>query len=94
MPYNPFTGRDQAWLETKLEALQEQLASSMATTEASAGDVHAVQRIIAPIQSMIWQILAALYYLDQAGAVTPAGKYPRTTCFPARRTTPRYIWGS
>lgn len=94
MPYSPFIGWDQARLETQLDELQQQKADGKTIISAGAGDVTATERVGTSIDLCLEQVLAALYYLDQAGQVSPAGKYPRESCFRARRTSPRYIWGA
>ena len=60
MAWNPFIGKTQAWLETQLEAAQEELATGKTTISGGVGEVNYQKLLTIGPTQRIAMILAAL----------------------------------
>jgi len=75
MPFNPFMGKDLAWLEIQIDAAQSDLAAGKNIQSTSSGDVHKAERIEKSIESRLRLLLAAASLQDPE-------KYPPDSCYP------------
>jgi hypothetical protein len=75
MAYNPFIGRDLAWLELNIQQAQDDLAAGKNIMSVSSGDVHKGERIEKSIESRLRLLLAAASLKDP-------DKYPPDSCYP------------
>jgi hypothetical protein len=74
MAYNPFIGRDLAWLEINIQQAQDDLAAGKNIQSTSSGDVHKAERIEKSIESRLRLLLAAASIADPE-------KYPPDSCY-------------
>ena len=83
MAFRNFPGKSQAWLETELGKVLDDLASGKTVVASGAGDSNLTERVEVSLMRRKEMILSDLSILD-------AGTYPRTEVIGAKRTRPRY----
>lgn len=80
MPFNPFIGRDQAWLEARLVEAQDEMASGKSTISANLGEASFGRIMTVGPMERMKMILAALNLLNPT-------KYPIEQISAPTRTT-------
>lgn len=86
-----FPGKTQAWLETELGKVLEDLASGKTVVSSGAGDSSMSESVQVNLADRKRMILSDLAALTAAGLTTVPSTYIRSQVIGAKRTRARYV---